>query len=91
MDNTISKIEAENNYYRAQFVDSSRSHLDGDHSMTFIVKEGTDLLEFARSAKAVWESFGDYPSSFTGYVRTEKGNAFATFQYEGAITATSTH
>ncbi|MGN7986281.1 hypothetical protein ACTJKC_03015 [Pedobacter sp. 22226] len=37
--------------------------------MTFIVKEGTDLLKFAKAAKAVWESLGDYPSSFTGFVR----------------------
>jgi len=89
MNSSISKIEKENDYYRAQFVDSHRSHLDGDHSMTFIVKEGTDLLEFAKAAKAVWESLGDYPSSFTGFVRIPGGNAFATFKYEGALSVSA--
>ncbi|MGM9478112.1 hypothetical protein ACS5PU_16925 [Pedobacter sp. GSP4] len=53
--------------------------------MTFIVKEDTDLLQFADAAKVVWESVGDYPTSFTGVVRKEQGNAFTTFQYVGAL------
>ncbi|GAA4203071.1 hypothetical protein GCM10022289_18760 [Pedobacter jeongneungensis] len=85
MDSSVNTIKKENDYYRAQFLDSHRSHLKGDHSMTFIVKEGTDLLKFAKAAKAVWESLGDYPSSFTGFIRIPGGNAFATFKYEGAL------
>lgn len=84
-DNTINTIQRDNDYYRSQFIESERSKLKGDHTMTFIVKEDTDLLQFAEAAKVVWESVGDYPSSFTGIVRTPKGNAFATFQYEGAL------
>jgi len=72
-------------YYRNQFIDASRSKVDGDNTMTFIVKDNTDLLAFADAAKMVWESVGDYPASFTGIVRTGTGNAFATFAYQGAL------
>jgi hypothetical protein len=85
MDNTTNTIQGESDYYRSQFIASERSKLTGDHTMTFIVKDDTDLLQFAAAAKVIWESVGDYPSSFTGIVRTSTGNAFATFQYEGAL------
>lgn len=78
-------MQNQSDYYRSQFIESQRSNLTGDHSMTFIVKDNTDLLAFAHAAKAVWESVGDYPSNFTGIVRTSTGNAFATFQYKGAL------
>lgn len=81
------EVKALNEYYRTQYLDSSRSEKEGDYTMSFTVKEGTDLLEFAKAAKAVWESVGDYPHSFTGFVRLEKGNAFATFNYLGALEA----
>ncbi|KIA96552.1 hypothetical protein OC25_02060 [Pedobacter kyungheensis] len=85
VDKLTDELQCENDYYRSQFIGSQRSKEMGDNSMTFIVKEDTDLLQFADAAKAVWESVGDYPTSFTGVVRTEKGNAFATFQYVGAL------
>lgn len=85
MMDTTNTIQCESDYYRSQFIASERSKLTGDHTMTFIVKDDTDLLQFAAAAKVVWESVGDYPSSFTGVVRTPNGNAFATFQYDGAL------
>lgn len=86
MENTREAKEL-NEYYRAQYLDSSRSDKEGDYTLNFTVKEGTDLLEFAKAAKAVWEEAGDYPHSFIGFVRMEHGNAFATFNYLGALEA----
>ncbi|WP_231426133.1 hypothetical protein [Pedobacter sp. Leaf250] len=74
-----------NDYYRTQFVDSFRGGVDGDNTMTFIVKDDTELVAYANAAKLVWESVGDYPSSFKGIVRTKTGNSFATFEYVGAL------
>ena len=74
-----------NDYYRTQFIDSFRGGIEGDHTMTFIVKDDTDLVVYANAAKLVWESVGDYPASFRGIVRTKNGNAFATFEYIGAL------
>jgi len=85
MDKIKNVLQCGSDYYRSQFIGSQRSKKIGDHTMTFIVKDDTDLLAFADAAKTVWESVGDYPDSFTGVVRTAKGNAFATFQYVGAI------
>lgn len=85
MNSTLNTFQQQEEYYRNQFIDSSRSKLDGDNTMTFIVKEDTELLTFADAAKAIWESVGDYPTSFTGIVRTPTGNAFATFNYTGAL------
>lgn len=85
----INSIQDQSDYYRSNFIGSQRSNLIGDHTMTFIVKDDTDLLLFANAAKLVWESVGDYPSDFTGIVRTSTGNAFATFKYEGALNFTN--
>jgi len=74
-----------NDYYRTQFINSFRGGVEGDNTMTIIVKDDTDLVVYANAAKLVWESVGDYPSSFRGIVRTKHGNAFATFEYVGAL------
>lgn len=74
-----------NEYYRNQFLQSSRSDKAGDNTMTFIVKQDTDLMLFARAAKMVWESVGDYPLSFRGLIKKQTGNTFATFLYLGAL------
>ncbi|WP_316757489.1 hypothetical protein [Pedobacter aquatilis] len=74
-------------YYRDQFIDSHRSKVEGDNTMIFLVREDTDLLLYAKAAKQTWESAGDYPDSFTGIVKTENENGFASFTYIGAIAA----
>ncbi|RZK66008.1 MAG: hypothetical protein EOO95_06960 [Pedobacter sp.] len=74
-------------YYRSQFIESFRSKELGDNTMIFIVREDTDLLLYSKAAKQTWESAGDYPDSFTGIVKTETGESFASFSYIGAIEA----
>lgn len=86
--NYSKEIEAiPQNYYQTQFIDSYRGGVEGDNTMTFLVKDDTDLVTYALAAKQAWESVGDYPSSFKGIIRKVNGNCFATFDYLGALEA----
>ncbi|RZK14854.1 MAG: hypothetical protein EOO86_17850 [Pedobacter sp.] len=75
------------NYYQTQFIDSYRGGIDGENTMTFLVKDDTDLVTYSIAAKEAWESIGDYPTSFKGIIRKVNGNCFATFDYLGALEA----
>lgn len=71
----------DNHYYRHHFLESIPACNEGDRDMTFIVRDGTDLLLFAQSAARFWKSAGNCPYAFKGTVRTRNGNCFATFDY----------
>lgn len=68
-------------YYQHHFLENIPARNEDDQNMTFIVRDGTDLLLFAQSAARFWKSAGNCPYSFKGTVRTRKGNCFATFDY----------
>jgi len=65
--------EPDNHYYRHHFLESIPARNEGDRDMTFIVRDGTDLLLFAQSAARFWKSAGNCPYAFKGTVRTRKG------------------
>lgn len=52
----------DNHYYRHHFLESIPACNEGDRDMTFIVRDGTDLLLFAQSAARFWKSAGNCPT-----------------------------